>query len=145
MKANSSKRNRGRRGFTLLEILVVVGIIALLAALVVPSFINVEDTQKRKLAESLVSGGGPVATPIKVFRSNMDRYPNDLAELSRPPDDEEEARKWQGPYIDDAKSLKDPWGRELRYSFPAQADPQAYDLWSTGPNGIDGDEDDVRN
>jgi general secretion pathway protein G len=145
MRANQDRPNRNRSGFTLLEILVVVGIIALLAALVVPSFINVEDNQKRKLAESLVSGNGPIATPIKIFRSNMDRYPNDLSELTQPPDDEEDARKWQGPYIEDARSLKDPWGREIKYAFPAQAGQQSYDLWSTGPNGIDGDEDDVRN
>lgn len=143
MRANQDRRNR--TGFTLLEILVVVGIIAVLAAFVAPHYLNVDATQKRKLAESLVSNNGPISTPIKIFRTNMDRYPNELSELTQKPDDEEGAKKWQGPYIEDAKNLKDPWGHEIKYAFPAKSGEQSYDLWSTGPNGVDGDEDDVRN
>jgi general secretion pathway protein G len=139
------KRNRRRGGFTLLEILVVVAIIALLAAFVVPNLIGVSSAQEIKITKTAVSNNGPIAMAIDTFRLDVGRYPKELAELTQKLDDEEEAKKWNGPYIKDAKDLKDAWQREIKYESPGKVNESSYDLWSMGPNGEDGDDDDITN
>lgn len=144
MSRNGVKRNRRRSGFTLLEILVVVGIIALLAAFVVPSLIGVQGKQEIKLTQASVSNSGPVSMAIDTFRLDVGRYPKELSELTQKPDDEEEGKKWSGPYIKDASKLRDAWGRELKYKSPGDVQ-ESYDLWSMGPDGQDGTDDDITN
>lgn len=145
MKMNGIKRNRRRGGFTLLEILVVVAIIALLAAFVVPSFINTQAGAEVRLTKSLVSNNGPIATAIDTFRLEVGRYPKELSELTQKPDDETEASRWNGPYIKDAKDLRDAWHNEIKYESPGKVNEGSYDLWSMGPDGVDGNDDDIAN
>lgn len=147
MRMSGIKRNRRRGGFTLLEILVVVAIIALLAAFVVPSFINTQRGSEIKLAGTLVAPNGPIASAIDTFRLEVGRYPKELAELSNKPDDEEEAKKWNGPYLKDPNSLKDPWGSDIQYKRgdDGAVNEQTYDLWSYGPDKRDGSDDDISN
>lgn len=142
------KRNRkrtARKGFTLIEILLVIGIIAMLAAFVVPQFMNVQSDAERKATMTLVGPKGELATQIELFRVAMGRFPEELSELVEPPDDSEEAEKWAGPYIRDAESLKDSWGRDLEYKAPGDVNERSYDLWSVGPDGEDGSDDDITN
>lgn len=147
MRTREIKRNRRRGGFTLLEILVVVAIIALLAAFVVPSFLNTQARQEIKLTESLVGHSGPIASAVDTFRLEVGRYPKELAELTQKPDDEEEAKKWNGPYLKDPNSLKDPWGGEIQYKRgdDGAVNEGSYDLWSNGPDKQDGSDDDISN
>ena len=145
MNAKRVARNRRRGGFTLLEILVVVGIIALLAAFVVPQFINTRSRAEITTTQSQVSNGGPIATAINTFRISVGRYPTELGELSNKPDDEDEANKWTGPYITDPASLKDAWGHEFKYESPGKVNEETFDLWSMGPDGQDGTDDDITN
>ncbi|UCD27985.1 MAG: type II secretion system major pseudopilin GspG [Planctomycetota bacterium] len=144
MQVVMKNRNR-RRGFTLLEVLLVVGIIALLAAFVVPSFIGTEKSAKIKLAEGMVGTGGTLATQLELYRMAMGTYPDELKGLVEKPDDEDEEAKWGGPYITDPKSLRDPWANELQYKFPGEVREDSYDLWSMGPDGEDGTDDDIKN
>jgi general secretion pathway protein G len=144
------KRNRNRRrgGFTLLEVLLVVGIIALLAAFVVPSFLNTEQRARVDTAKAMVKSGGTLATQIELFRQAMGRYPNELKELYEKPEDDEEADKWTGPYITNLDSLKDPWDNELQYKGgdeEPEFNPGRYDLWSIGPDEEDSTDDDIGN
>jgi general secretion pathway protein G len=145
MRTNVIRRNRRRSGFTLLEILVVVGIIALLAAFVVPTFINSSENAKVRMAEAQVKDSGPISSAIDTFHLEVGRYPKELSELSKKPDDEEEGKKWHGPYIKDPSSLKDPWGHEFKYQSPGKVREDAYDLWSIGKDNQDGTDDDVTN
>ena len=145
MRTNVIRRNRRRSGFTLLEILVVVGIIALLAAFVVPSFIGSKSKAEISATKSQVSDGGPIATAIDTFHLEVGRYPKELSELSKKPDDEEEGKKWGGPYITDPNSLKDAWQHDFKYQCPGKVRTDKYDLWSTGPDNQDGTDDDITN
>lgn len=148
MRRSKRIRNRRRSGFTLLEVLLVVGIIALLAAFVVPTFIGTEEQARIDAAKAMVAKGGNIATQIELFRQALDRYPEDLGELYQEPEDEEDAEKWpDGGYIANPDSLKDPWDNELKYAGPEEAEHNEgkYDLWSMGPDEEDDTDDDIGN
>ena len=136
-------RNR-RRGFTLLEILVVVGILALLAAFVVPNLIGTQDDARVKTTQTNINNLRGV---MQLFNLHMGRYPNELSELTEKPDDDVEAEKWKGPYIDSADALKDAWGNEFKYlgNDEAKVNEGGYDVWSVGKDGEDGSDDDIGN
>jgi general secretion pathway protein G len=138
------RRRRNRRsGFTLLEILIVVGIIALLAAFVVPNLMGAGNQARIDLAKSAVdTSNGPIATALNLYKLAMGEYPAELKQLSERPDNDEQ-KKWAGPYLDPTK-LKDPWGEEYRYRQESQTEgADKYDLWSKGPDKQDGSEDDI--
>ena len=136
-------RNR-RRGFTLLEILVVVGILALLAAFVVPSLIGTQDRARVEITQTKLDS---LSSIMSLFNLHMGRFPNELSELTEEPDDEVDAEKWNGPYIEDASKLTDAWGREFQYlgNDEAKVNEGRYDLWSVGKDGEDGTDDDIGN
>ncbi len=136
-------RNR-RRGFTLLEILVVVGILALLAAFVVPSLIG---TQQDAYIKTTKANLDSMANVMELFNLHMGRYPKELKELVEKPEDEADAEKWKGAYIDSLDKLKDAWGHEFKYlgNEDAKANEGKYDIWSVGKDGEDGSDDDIGN
>jgi len=143
MKRTRRTRVRRRRGFTLLEVLLVVGIIALLAAFVVPQFMGTQKKAEIKITQSRIDGS--LTTQLELFRTHMNRYPDELSELSEEPNDDEEKAKWAGPYIKDPNAMKDVWDQELRYAFPGEFNKNSYDLWSLGPDKEDGSNDDIGN
>ncbi len=133
-----------RSGFTLLEVLLVVGIIALLAAFVVPAFMGTQIATEIKTTQAMVASGGNLATQLELYRMAMGNYPEELKYLTEKPSDDDD-NKWGGPYIKDSGSLKDAWGRELQYKFPGEYHEDSYDLWSLGKDGDDGTDDDIKN
>jgi general secretion pathway protein G len=142
---SKAKRVRSRRrGFTLLEVLLVVGILALLAAFVVPTFLSTSEDANKKLTAANMGG---LTSPLELFHQALGRYPKELKELYEKPEDENEAKKWTGPYIDSPDKLKDAYGNEFKYlgNEEAKANQGKYDLWSTGKDGQDGTEDDITN
>jgi general secretion pathway protein G len=145
MQKTKRMRTQRRGGFTLIEVLLVVAIIALLAAFVVPSFTGVQSGAERKLAQTKVSKNGGVGTAIRLYHMDMHSYPEELSDLVEKPDDEDKAEQWNGPYLEDLDNLKDPWGNELKYKAPGEVNTNSYDLWSVGPDGEDGTDDDIGN
>jgi len=136
---------RGRRAFTLLEILLVVGLLALLAAFVVPALTGQADKAKIDMAKAAIGPNGPLSQSIDLYKVNVGQFPEELKELIEKPSDEDIAQKWRGPYIKDVSGLKDPWGRDFQYDPQGEHNPGQVDLWSMGPDGIDGNEDDITN
>ena len=145
------KRNRESRrsGFTLLEVLLVVGILALLAAFVVPNLVQVSDQAMTGLAKTAVGRNGPIAGALKKYRFDIGVYPDTdeglaaLFERPRSIDDEDE--RWKGAYLEGTpEELRDPWNREYQYRSPGEFNEESYDLWSLGKDEKD-DEDDIKN
>jgi general secretion pathway protein G len=139
-------RRSRRKGFTLLEVLIVIVIIGLLAAVVVPNLVGVLGGGREDLTRSTVKSG--LNGALDNFMASIGRYPTTdegLAVLVTPPDDEEMAKKWRGPYLKDAKIPRDSWGNEFIYVSPGEVNTNSYDLSSPGPNGRPGDDDDITN
>jgi general secretion pathway protein G len=133
------------RGFTLIEIMVVVIIIGLLAAVIVPSVINKVDDARIAKAKSDIQG---LETALTMFRLDNSKYPTTdqgLVSLIKQPTDPS-IRHWrQGGYLD--RISKDPWGAEYRYVFPGTHGKE-YDLFTLGADqqpGGDGVNADIGN
>ena len=130
--ANSAS---GRRlGFTLIEILVVLAIIATLAALVGPSvFRNVGDSRAQAARSQLEL----FALALEQYRLDNHVYPateQGLAALRTMPVTGEPPRNWRGPYLRRVVP-NDPWGRAYIYAAPGRENPETYDLYSLGRDG----------
>ena len=129
-----------RRGFTLLELLVVLAIIATLVAVVAPSiFRNVGDA-KTDAAKSQLEIFG---LALDAYRIDNDTYPTSdqgLAALRTKPTTGNPPRNWRGPYLRKDVPL-DPWGRPYVYVAPGIDNPTSYDLYTLGRDGKPGGSD----
>ena len=121
-------------GFTLIEILVVITVIAIMAGLVAPMvFRNVGDA-KVSAAKAQIE---LFALALDAYRLDNDFYPSTtqgLAALRARPVGEPEARNWRGPYLRKEIPL-DPWGRPFIYKSPGEVNADSYDLLSFGRDG----------
>jgi general secretion pathway protein G len=134
------------RGFTLIEIMVVVVIIGLLAAFIVPQVMGrVDEARVTKVKGDVQM----LETALSMYRLDTARYPNTqqglLALVTKPEDPT--VRNWKpGGYL--SRVSKDPWGNEYRYVYPGTKGRE-YDLYSLGPDGQEGspdtDQDNVGN
>jgi general secretion pathway protein G len=126
-----TSRAAARGGFTLTEVLVVVAIIVVLAAIAVPTVLNRLDDAKIDLAKAHIKGTLVPAVSQHTLRSPDGAYPATLQELVNPTAD------GKSPLLR-PEQLIDPWGREYQYVYPGTRNVNGEpDIWSTGPNGND--------
>jgi general secretion pathway protein G len=128
---------RGARGFTLIEIMVVVIIIGLLAAFIVPSVMHrVDDARIAKAKQDIQA----LETALTMYRLDNSKYPTSeqgLAALVTQPTDPS-IKHWRaGGYLD--RISKDPWGNDYQYVYPG-THGREYDLLSLGADGAPGGE-----
>ncbi len=128
MRNNSLQR--GSRGFTILEILIVFALIAGLMAFVGPRIFDALSKTKSKEAQIRLMD---LAHNIEFYRLETGKYPQSLQDLVRQPSGVD---KWAGPYVKNPDLLKDAWGNDYRYSVPGQNKP--FDLTSLGADGREG-------
>ena len=134
--ADHRRRRAREEGFTLLELLVVLVILGLLAAVAVPQVLNYLGGAKTDAARLQVQQLG---STLDLYRLDAGRYPTQeegLGVLIERPSD---AESWNGPYVKKQDVLIDPWGRPFVYRFPGEHG--TYDLYSLGADGEDGGED----
>ena len=130
----------GRRGFTLIEILLVVMIIAMIAGLVAPQLAGKGRDAQIKKAIADIDGG--LAMALELYELDNGTFPQKLDDLITDPGS---AKRWKGPYIKKRIIPKDPWGNEYIFAFPGSENAGSYDLSSAGPDGQPGTDDDIAN
>jgi general secretion pathway protein G len=130
------RRRNCERGFTLVEIMVVITIIALIMAIVGPRVLTYLTESKVKAAKIQIES---LASSLDLYFLDNGRYPSSSEGLKalvvRPPS----ATFWNGPYLKGDSVPDDPWGRSYVYRFPGQHG--AYDIVSYGAGGQEGGSD----
>jgi general secretion pathway protein G len=135
--ARLARARRGQSGFTLVELLVVMVILGLLAALVVPAYLGRERKARSQAAKTQIELFG---TALDTFRLDVGRYPSSQEGLAAL----QEGRGipgWDGPYLKKGVPA-DPWGRPYVYVSPGEHGD--YDLYSYGADGAPGGDGDSR-
>ena len=131
-----------KKGFTLIELMLVVIIIGALVAMVMPRLAGRTEQAKVGAAQADISSN--IATALKLYELDNGKYPSSedggLNGLFNKP---ASATNWNGPYLE--KKPIDPWGREYVYKSPGTHRTYDYDLYSLGHDGQDGTADDVKN
>lgn len=143
---------RRRGGFTLIEVLLVAGILAVLAAFAIPKLFEQATAAKTDLAKAEIGRNGPIGKALNAYKWDMGSLPDTddgLAALYQSRDRMDDDR-YKGPYLEGSyEELQDPWARPYEYRSPGDVNEDSYDLWSLGPDGNDdgGKEgsDDVKN
>ena len=132
-----TKKKQKRKGFTLVELLVVVLIISMLAVFVAPRMFTGLGKAKKDIARAKMA---IIENALGRFFIDCDRYPDDsegLDVLINPPAGLEE--KWKGRYLKPSELL-DPWDHPYIYVAEGQVNPGSYDLVSLGADGLEGGE-----
>jgi len=152
MKRSTTRRMKPQ-GFTLVEMLIVLAILVGLAALVVPRILG---TQKKADINNTKAQIGMLKGCLNQYHLDMKRFPSTeeglnalIQEPTMGADDgtgtgTAVTSNWSGPYTETGELPRDPWGGEFRYEYPPTHGKADFpDIWSAGPDGEDGTEDDI--
>ena len=121
-----------QQGFTLVEMLLVLVILATLAAIVYPKVMGRSEQARLTAAQTQIAN---FKTALDAFEVDNGYYPkgkNGLIDLIQQPRD---SQNWRGPYIQSDTIPKDPWGNDYIYECPGRHNTTSYDLSSQGPPG----------
>lgn len=127
------RKRINQKGFTLIEIIIVVIILSLIAALVVPRFFKKVESSKQKIAKTQIV---MIENSVKMFKLDTGRYPSSkegLQVLLENPG----IPNWDGPYLEKGVP-KDPWARDYVYTYPGKN--YTFEIVSLGADGQEGGE-----
>jgi general secretion pathway protein G len=141
MKQTRRHPHNRRRGFTLVELLLVLVILGVLAALVLPKFTGRTEQARVTAAQTQIATFGTALDAYEVDTGTYPRGSDGLQYLMVQPRD---AGGWKGPYLKSDIPL-DPWQHPYSYECPGKLNPNGYDLRSAGPDGQFGTDDDIAN
>ena len=144
-------RNANNRGFTLIEVLLVILIIGMLAAVLV---VTIGGTREGAQVDTTKLMIDKISGKIEQYNLDVGHYPTEseggLQALRSKPNfsDEKAAERWRGPYVQ-SRELVDAWGKPLNYE-PGEpgattATGARFKLWSNGPDGQSNTADDISN
>lgn len=125
---------RHQGGFTLIEIMVVVVVIALLGAMLGPTLFNkVQQAEETRVAQDIRA----IESALKFYRLDNYRYPTQAQGLDALMEAPTDASNWNGPYLEDVP--QDPWGEPYEYRNPGQRGKEV-DVFTLGADGAEGGE-----
>ena len=134
------------RGFSLIELMIVVVILGLMATLLVPRIMD--RPEEARVAKARVDMR-TLESALRLYRLDNGAYPTTeqgLAALVRKPEIGPLPRNYRaGGYLEGASVPRDPWGRPYVYKSPGDHNTHGYDLYSYGPDGREGGDDDIDN
>ncbi|HZW61492.1 MAG TPA: type II secretion system major pseudopilin GspG [Candidatus Babeliales bacterium] len=120
-----------RAGFTLVEILIALAIIAIIGAIGIPSYLSYTKKANKQQTEANIR---VLSAAIESYQTDIGQLPETLEDLVRKPFNEELAKNWPGNYLKGKTVPKDAWKHPFHYAVtPGQEHP--YELYSYGPNG----------
>lgn len=129
-----------RRGFTLIELMLVVIIIGALVAMVMPRLAGRGEQARVATAKADIQTN--IATALKLYELDNGAFPSTEEGLNALLNKPSSASNWNGPYLE--RKPLDPWGREYAYKSPGEHRQMDYDLYSLGNDGVES-QDDVKN
>ncbi len=124
-------KHRSRKGFSLIELLIVIAIMGVLASIIAPEMFGKVDSSSRKAAVAQMK---LLETALDTYRLDTGNYPKTLQELIK-----SEQKNWDGPYLP-KEVPTDPWGNPYVYTAPGTGG-KAFDLMSYGKDGVAGGTD----
>jgi len=131
MRRNIERRRLdGQAGYTLTEILVVMAIIGLIAAILTPNLMGQLGRARAKSAKLQLDS---IAAGVEMFRSDVGRYPTEAEGLGALINQPADVDGWTGPYIKDGKVLDDPWGNDVEYK--SEQAGRSFQVKSLGADG----------
>jgi general secretion pathway protein G len=137
---NPARNQRRRKGFTLIEIMAVVLIMGLLMGLVGVSVFSQVDRARATTAKAQIS---QIESALEFYRMDNFKYPPTIEGLVTKPAD---AKNYpRGGYLKKADALSDPWEVKFNYLNPGTHNQYSVDIFSSGPDGIAGNADDITN
>ena len=135
-----------KRGFTLIELMVVIIILGILAAAVVPQFKG--KTKQAQIAATQADIEGHISMALDMYETDNGFYPTTsqgIKALIEKPSAPPVPMNWNGPYLKTNTVPKDRWGSDYIYESPGAKNPQWYDLSSVGPDAKKDTDDDISN
>ena len=139
---NARLRTHDKKGFTLVEILLVVIIIGVLAAMVIPNIAGRGEEARRAAAKADIEAN--LSASLDMYEVDNGRYPTTeqgLKALVTKPTTAPIPPRWKSSYLKKKKIPIDPWGRDYVYACPGVHNTEGYDLSSYGPDGVESADD----
>lgn len=132
------KNHKNEDGYTLIEILAVLTLLAFIITMVAPNIINSLQNGQVKAAKSQISSTENVLNSYYLDNSAYPTTEQGLKALIEKPNASPIPENWNGPYLQKNKMPADPWGHELHYKSPGEHNLDTYDLFSYGKDNADG-------
>jgi general secretion pathway protein G len=129
-QSRGARRGRANAGYTLLELLVVLGILAVLSAMATPQLMGYFGKAKAQSAQIQIQN---ISTALEMYYLENGTYPSETVGLKALMEPTPEAPNWNGPYLKKSQNLLDPWGRSFQYVYPSASG--SYEVFSLGSNG----------